>query len=67
VSSGDEISTGPHFNFSTPLKNLLGFAEDYKKVLLKCLHEEVLMLTKNLGDVFKQIRNEQNFLTGNYE
>jgi len=25
-SSGDEISTGPHFNFSVPLKNLLGFA-----------------------------------------
>jgi len=45
----------------------LGFADDYKKVLLKCKHEEVLMLTKNLGDVFKQIRNEENFLTGNYE
>jgi len=57
-SSGDEISTGPHFNFSIPLKNLLGFAEDYKKVLLNCKHELVLMLTKNLGDVFEQTRNE---------
>jgi len=31
-SSGDEISTGPHFNFSVPLKHLLGFGEDYKKM-----------------------------------
>jgi len=60
-SSGDEISTGPHFNFSVPLKNELGFAEDYKQVLLNCKHELVLMLTKNLGDVFEQTRNEQTF------
>jgi len=51
-SSGDEISTGPQFNFSVPLKNWLGFAEDYKKVL---------MIPKNLGDVFEQTRNEQTF------
>jgi len=44
-----------------PLKDLLGFAEDYKKVLLNCKHELVLMLTKNLGDVFEQTRNEQPF------
>jgi len=50
----------PHFNFSAPLNKLLRFAEDYKKVLLKCKHEQVLMLTKNLGDVFEQTRNEQN-------
>jgi len=55
-SSGDEISAGPHFNFSVPIKNFLRFAEDYKKVLLKCKHELVLMLTKNLDDVFEQIR-----------
>jgi len=30
-SSVDEISTGPHFNFSVPLKNLLGFAGIIKK------------------------------------
>jgi len=58
---GDEISTGPHFKFSVPFKNLLGLAEDYKKVLLNCKHELVLMLTKNLGDVFEQTRNEQTF------
>jgi len=31
-SSGEKISTGPHFKFSVPLRNLLRFAEDYKKV-----------------------------------
>jgi len=54
----DEISTGHHFNFFVPLKNSLGFGEDYKKVLLNCKHELFLMLTKNLRDVFKQTRNE---------
>jgi len=38
-SCADEISTGPHIKFFVPLKNLLGYAEDYKKVLLKCKHE----------------------------
>jgi len=61
-SSGDEISTGIHFNFSLPLKNLLGFAEDYKKVLLNFKHELVLMLTKNLVDFFKQTKNKQTFM-----
>jgi len=56
---GDESSMWPHLNFSVPI--LLGFAEDYKKVLLKCKPELVLMLTKNLGDVFEQSRNEQTF------
>jgi len=37
-SSRDKISTRPRFNFSVPFKNLLGFAEDYKKVLLNCKH-----------------------------
>jgi len=60
-SSRDEISTGPHFNFSVQLKNLLGFFEGYKQVLLNCKHELVLMLTKNLGDVFELTRNEQTF------
>jgi len=50
-SSGDEIYTGsPLKIFSVPLKNLLGLAEDYKKVLLNCKHELVLMLKKNLGE-----------------
>jgi len=54
-SSGNEISTGPHFNIFKK------FALDYKKVLLNCKHELASKLTKNLGDVFKQTRNEQIF------
>jgi len=42
-------------------KKLLGFGEAYNKVLLNCKHELVLMLTKNLGDVLEQTRNEQTF------
>jgi len=30
-SEGPEFKLTPHFNFSIPLKNLLGFAEDFKK------------------------------------
>jgi len=37
------------------------FVEDYKKILLKFIHELVLMLIKNLGAVFEQSRNEQTF------
>jgi len=47
----------PNFNFSVPLKKSLGFAEDYKKVLLKCKHELVLTLSKSLGDAFEKTRN----------
>jgi len=46
---------------TVPLKNLLGFAEDYKKVLLNCKHEIVLIRTKNFGNVFEQTKNEQIF------
>jgi len=34
-SNGDEISTGPHFNFSVTFKNLLRLAEDFKKSCVK--------------------------------
>jgi len=47
--------------WTVPLKNLLGFAEDYKKVLLNCKHEIVLIRTKNFGNVFEQTKNEQIF------
>jgi len=32
-SGGADFNLSPHFNFSIPLKNLLGLAEDLKKVL----------------------------------
>jgi len=34
-NSGVEISTGTHFIFSVPLKNVLGFADDYTKIFVK--------------------------------
>lgn len=35
------------FNFCVPLKTLLGFAEDYNKILLNCKHELILLRTKS--------------------
>ncbi|XP_065365552.1 uncharacterized protein LOC135958584 [Calliphora vicina] len=35
------------FNFYVPLKSLLGFAEDYNKIMLNCKHELILLRTKN--------------------
>lgn len=37
-----------YFNFCIPLKNLLGFAEDYKKVIINAKHE--LILTRSRTD-----------------
>jgi len=55
----------PHFNFSIPLKNLLGFAEDFKKVLLNCKHELVLLISKNFNDVLEQDKFESAQLIEN--
>lgn len=35
------------FNFYVPLKTLLGFAEDYKKIILNAKHELVLIRARN--------------------
>lgn len=32
-----------HFSASIPLSNLLGFAEDYKKIIINCKHELILL------------------------
>lgn len=39
------------FNFYVPLKSLLGFAEDYNKIMLNCKHELILLRTKNDDNV----------------
>nr|XP_044250259.1 uncharacterized protein LOC123003054 [Drosophila takahashii] len=57
-SGGNDIITKGNFNFSLPLKNVMGFAEDYRKVLLNCKHELILLLTKNLDDVY--VKNKAN-------
>lgn len=36
-----------YFNFYVPLKMLLGFAEDYNKILLNAKHELILLRNKN--------------------
>jgi len=38
LSSEDETSTAHHFNFFVALRDMLGLAEYYKKVLLNCIH-----------------------------
>lgn len=43
----DTIITGTKFNVCIPLSHLLGMAEDFKKILLNCKLELVLMRAKN--------------------
>jgi len=45
-SGGRDFNLSPHFNFSIPLKDLLGFAGDFKKVLLHCKNVLVLLNLK---------------------
>ena len=46
------LKTG-HFNFCIPLKNLLGFAEDFDKIIVNCKHELVLIRAKEDDCVMK--------------
>lgn len=39
-------TTKGYFNFCIPLKTLLGFAEDYKKVIMNAKHELILVRTR---------------------
>ena len=41
-----KLSTG-HFNFCLPLRNLLGFAEDFDKIIVNSKHELILMRSKD--------------------
>jgi len=65
-SGGPVFNLTPHFNFSIPLKNLLGFAEDFKKVLLNCKQELVLLISKNFNDVVEQDKFENAQLVGKH-
>lgn len=42
-----------YFNFYVPLRMLLGFAEDYNKILLNGKHELILLRNKNDEDLIK--------------
>lgn len=39
--------TEGHFNFCVPLKNLLGFASDYRKVVINSRHDLILLRSRN--------------------
>lgn len=45
-SNDGDLSAGS-FNFYIPLKQLLGFAEDFNKIILNCKHELVLLRSSN--------------------
>jgi hypothetical protein len=60
TGSGDFTSPS-YFEFSLPLKNLLGFAEDFKKVILNCKHELVLLISKNMNEVYETAHGNNNF------
>lgn len=53
-----------YFNFYVPLKMLLGFAEDYNKIILNAKHELVLLRNKNDEDlVHSSVSTEKGKLT----
>lgn len=47
LSNNQITPTNGHFNFCIPLKMLLGFAEDYKKVILNAKHQLILIRTRS--------------------
>lgn len=48
----DKILPNGSFNFSIPLKFLLGFAEDFNKVVVNCKHELILLMCKSMENSF---------------
>lgn len=53
-----------YFNFYVPLKMLLGFAEDYNKIILNGKHELILLRNKNDSDlVYSTVTTEETQLT----
>lgn len=41
--NGTKTNNGGNFSASIPLSNILGFAEDYKKIIMNCKHELILL------------------------
>lgn len=48
----DKVLQKDSFNFSIPLKCLLGFAEDFNKILINCKHELILLMSKTMENSF---------------
>ena len=59
-SNAEEISTkSGQFNFCLPLKMLLGFAEDYNKVVFNAKHELILLRSKSDKSVAYSSKDEE--------
>ncbi|KNE88750.1 hypothetical protein PSTG_17833 [Puccinia striiformis f. sp. tritici PST-78] len=59
-SNAEEISTkSGQFNFCLPLKMLLGFAEDYNKVVFNAKHELILLRSKSDKTVAYSSKDEE--------
>ncbi|XP_037825201.1 uncharacterized protein LOC119613274 [Lucilia sericata] len=48
------------FNFYVSLKSLLGFAEDYNKIIMNCKHELILLRTKNDDNIVHSTEAGEN-------
>lgn len=55
------VLEGGRFNFCVPLKMLLGFAEDYKQVIVKAKHELILNRARNDNNAILSANDEIKF------
>lgn len=55
--NGIDITNG-EFNFCIPLKNVLGFCEDYKKIILNAKHDLILTRAKTDSNFYIAVENE---------
>lgn len=55
---GTKNTHGGNFSVSIPLSNILGFAEDYKKVIMNCKHELILLRSNTNHNALKLNTNE---------
>ena len=46
-ADGSDITEHGDFNFCVPLENLLGFCEDYRRVIINARHELILIRARN--------------------
>lgn len=57
-TSGTTNTNGGSFSVSIPLNKILGFAEDYKKIIMNCKHELVLLRSNTNLNALKLHENE---------
>lgn len=57
--SADLDASQSYFNFTVPLKLLLGFADDFNKIIVNSKHELILTRSKNDGNVLFSTNAEE--------